>query len=131
MALRKEWGEDYAENLGAAKEALRVLDENGKVAEFLRRTGLGNSAEVVRFFHRISEKLGVQVPKEVIEEVENQGRAAEVRSAKTPAASRKTQAKLDIAKLRATPQYSDPRHPDHKKAVQLMTRLYQAAYGDE
>lgn len=53
-ALKKEWGEDFEDNVNVARQLVTKFDtESGEFAKFLKDTKTGNAPVVVKFMHAI------------------------------------------------------------------------------
>ena len=114
--LREEWGDAFDDNLAAAK---RAVQKHGgkKMVEALEDSGLGNDPRIIKAFAELG--LGSQQDQSNKDDADTENdEAAEAKSAIAQILSDKSHA------------YWNPRHPEHKDALERVTKLFQAAHPD-
>tara|TARA_R110000744_G_scaffold1254_8_gene4394 strand:- start:4497 stop:5315 length:819 start_codon:yes stop_codon:yes gene_type:complete len=114
-ALRQEWGKTYDDRLSTAN----VMAEKFGFSELLEQTDstgnkLGNNPSFIKAIYNISESVG------------EHGNVGQTKNeVMTPA-----QATLEINSLRQGEAYKNDRHPEHRQAVEAMSRLYEMRDGN-
>lgn len=113
-ALRQEWGKAYDERLSTANN---IADKFGFSA-LLEQTDssgnkLGNNPDFIKAVYNVSEAVG------------EHGNVGQTKNEiMTPA-----QATLEINSLRQSEAYKNDRHPEHRQAVEAMSKLYELRDG--
>ena len=117
--LKREWpGEIYSQQLDMANSAISAVDPDGKLVPLLAATGLGRHPALI--------KLAAMAGASMAEDGQLVGGSGGMRNAGTPAA-----AKAELDSLAGDESFKkallDPRHPQHKQAVERRGRLLSLA----
>lgn len=111
--LREEWGYDYDKNVAKAKRALQIYGDP-EILE-LMNTEAGNHPAVVKMFAR----LGEDVTEDMAQNTQNNSLAVSPLDAQE-----------EITAIFDDPDhaYHDPKHRDHKAAVERVRQLHEKVF---
>ena len=114
--LKSTWGEAFDVKVNYARQALVELNDP-EFTKFLDQTGLGNNAKVIKALAGLGEKF--------LKESSEKGGKGTQEPAFTPAEAQKEYSKIlgDV-----THPYFIKDHPNHKAAVEEVSRLFKAAH---
>tara|TARA_Y100001938_G_C8073954_1_gene424825 strand:- start:796 stop:1620 length:825 start_codon:yes stop_codon:yes gene_type:complete len=109
--LQTDWGNAYEVKLNAARNAVNHFGDDG-LKDYLDSSGLGNNPNLIKVFSKIGETLSDDSFK---------GDSNPGNYGRTP-----EQAQAEINEIMADPKhpYFDKQHPNHKKALEDMQRLF-------
>lgn len=109
--LQTDWGNAYEVKLSAARNAVNHFGDDG-LKDYLDSSGLGNNPNLIKVFSKIGETLSDDSFK---------GDSNPGNYGRTP-----EQAQSEINEIMADPKhpYFDKQHPNHKKALEDMQRLF-------
>lgn len=110
-ALRKEWGENFAENCRKAKNAaLNLAGKAGIPVDTIKRTGIGDNAAIIRLFAAAADAMGEDTIRGGNTSMPQSG-AEEAHKIESDPTHRLHEA------------YMNSSHADHKRANDLYNRL--------
>jgi hypothetical protein len=118
-ALRKQWGEDYDNRIDAANQVLKIYSEqDSEGVQELLNTPAANNPAFIRMLSELSH---------MYKEKGHEG-LSKTNFGVTPegAQSKISEKRGDTGFMKA---YTDVHHPEHKKAVAELTKLYEIANG--
>lgn len=118
-SLKKEWGEAYNKNLVAANMVLKEFGQGEEFAKFLDESGFGDNPHVIKFF----AKLGNQMFEDQLKGAQSRGGPAI-----TPA---EAESKIQQIMGDTKHPYWDRNHPNHRAAVEEMSKLHAAQFPSE
>jgi len=109
--LKTDWGSSYDSRLKAARTAVNHFGDD-KLKDYLDKSGMGNDPNLIRVFSKVGETLSDDSFK---------GESDKGNYGRTP-----EQAQVEINEIMANPKhpYFDKQHPNHKKALEDMQRLF-------
>lgn len=114
--LREEWGAAFDEKLSLAQEAVSHLADKETI-DYLNKSGLTNDTKLVRLFSKVADLL---------KEDGLIGKEGAGTGVLTPAAAQK---EIDAIMRDFNHPYYNVDHPNHKAAVEDVTRLFNLANG--
>ena len=114
QSLRGEWGKNFDQRLGLAREAVKQFGTEG-INEMLSRTGAGNDPAFIKMMSQVGQTLADQ---------------GMIDGQSFGVMSREDAAK-EAERITALPAYSDPSDPDHNRVVEEATRLFNIAYASD
>lgn len=109
--LKKEWGEKYDQEVGAAGAFIAEFADP-EIQKFLDESGWGNYPPLIKLLSKAGKSL-VEAP--IHGNVAPQGQSAE-------------KIKAEISSIRANPGFWDKFHPEHKLLVMKDDELHQQLY---
>ena len=109
--LKADWGGAYDAKVRAAQNAVSHYGDE-KLRAYLDKTGMGNDPTLIKIFSKVGETLSDDSFK---------GESDKGNYGRTP-----EQAQVEINEIMANPKhpYFDKQHPNHKKALEDMQRLF-------
>lgn len=118
-ALRTEWGNAYDDKLAKAKDAVRLIADDG-FKGFLEESGLGNDPRMVKFMAGLGEKIA---PDSFAAGGTRAGKRSPEEAKALIAAKQTDRAYLEAA--------HNAMHPAHAQAVAEMRKLHEDAYPEQ
>jgi hypothetical protein len=109
--LRTDWGSSYDSKIRSAQNAILHYG-NKDLNKYLDDTGIGNDPNLIRIFSKVGETL---------DDDSFKGDSNPGNYGRTP-----EQAQIEINEIMANPKhpYFDKNHPNHRKALEDMERLF-------
>ena len=114
QTLKEEWGYDYDKNLAKAQRAMAVYGDD-EIKQMLVTTEAGNHPAVIKMFAR----LGEDITEDMAKNTQNNSLAV------SPLDAKEEISKIYDDKSHA---YHDPKHREHKAAVEKVRQLHEKAF---
>lgn len=116
-SLKKEFGSAFDKQVEIAKRGVKAFGDDD-VVKILNETGLGSHPAVVKMFAKIGREL-------LEDKLVKADAPAVFGTTPSDAMNQISLKKADAEFMQA---YMSPRHPEHKRAVEEMSRLYSLAH---